>query len=923
MSPSNNIGVGCFLVFSVWLAPVEAGEAYRIHDGGQERLFEVAANELYVGGEVKVVNPEDVQKRGVRDVARRAGISAADAPALVLYEQGKQRTPANRRFLSEHVLIASTHEAALKEAVRVTGAVELSRPDYAPGYALLRYADALGTSLEAIVKLTGIPGLTVEGPLLRRWLTARYVPSDTLFPAQWYLRNTGQASAISAGLDIRVTNAWSWGYTGEGVVIGVVDNGLDYRHPDLSPNYRADLSRNWNGYPGGVNDPLPAEFIRETHGTAVAGIAAGRWNNNEGISGVAPLASLAGLRLIAEPVGDLEESQSVAHRNDAITIKNNSWGPTCDDGLTGPGVLMQQALANSVVQGRGGLGTIHVWAGGNEREDCEEDANTDGYANSIYTISVAAIGNDGRYASYSDPGACHIVSSPGSDGNMVTTYNLGEGDFPGDADYTGSFNGTSSAAPVVSGVIALMLEGNPELGWRDVQEILIRSARKIDPNDSGWAKNAAGFHFNHNYGAGMVDASAAVEMAYYWTNLAAQTTHSVTGNQLNRWIPDTCQPVEVAFTNSKLMRLEHVTVTVDIDHAYRGDLEIELVAPSGMSSLLARARNDAGAHYPDWTFMTVRHWGESGQGVWRLRFTDCQNIDEGYLHSASITFHGTDAAGSSPEVVPVPISPAGTVSNRTPLFIWSQGSHQAWYRLYVTDGKAKVIDTWIQSATSYQYNSLLKGGNYTWYVVGWDSRGLGPWSSAATFNIPFQTPQKIQLIRPMGLQNDFSFSFQWEGDPDATWYQLRIDEASGKQFLSKWYFAQSSTIISALVSGLTPSKLYTWYVRPWGPDGFGPWSDEGVFTMPSGQPLLLNPSGMVTSLRPEFSWSSAAGASWYRLYVMDSRNRGKVMDTWTQQTSHIPVSDLMPGEFTWWVGAWGPTTQKTIWSSSKSFEIGN
>jgi proprotein convertase subtilisin/kexin type 2 len=136
----------------------------------------------------------------------------------------------------------------------------------------------------------------------------------------------------------------------------------------------------------------------------------------------------------------------------------------------------------------------------------------------------------GKQAWYSEPGANILVCAPSNGGKQgITTtdraadlgYNTGEStpEFPdfADTNYTNTFSGTSAATPAVAGVVALMLEANPNLTRRDVQEILVRSARKNDPYDGGWVTNGAGFHFNHSYGAGLVDAQTATTMAATWT----------------------------------------------------------------------------------------------------------------------------------------------------------------------------------------------------------------------------------------------------------------------------------------------------------------------------------------------------------------------------------------------------------------------
>src|SRR6185369_7014505 len=189
-------------------------------------------------------------------------------------------------------------------------------------------------------------------------------------------------------------------------------------------------------------------------------------NNNNGVCGVAYEATLAGLRLIAAPTTDETDASALLSNNQAIHIKNNSWGPPDDAAdLYGIEPLTEAALATGTETGRGGRGTIYVFAAGNGLEN-NDNANNNAYNNSIYTISVGAINDLGLQTSYSTPGACVGISAPSVDVNrpgIATTdltgssgYNTSQTtlDFA-NKDYTDIFGGTSASTPMISGVIAL------------------------------------------------------------------------------------------------------------------------------------------------------------------------------------------------------------------------------------------------------------------------------------------------------------------------------------------------------------------------------------------------------------------------------------------------------------------------------------
>ena len=206
--------------------------------------------------------------------------------------------------------------------------------------------------------------------------------------------------------------------------------------------------------------------------------------------------------------------------NGDIDIYSNSWGPF-DDGnrLEGPGPITIAAIENSIYNGRSGLGNIYTWAAGNGLE-ANDNSNYDGYASLRYAIAVSAITHYGDQSGYSEPGANILVTAHSNGGTPVyegitTTDITGTGGYSG-GDVTHDFGGTSSATPLVSGVIALILESNPDLTWRDVQNILVHSSRKNDANDSSWFVNGGGLTVSHKYGFGAVDAGAAVSLAENW-----------------------------------------------------------------------------------------------------------------------------------------------------------------------------------------------------------------------------------------------------------------------------------------------------------------------------------------------------------------------------------------------------------------------
>ncbi len=464
---------------------------------------------------------------------------------------------------------------------------------------------------------------------------------DPTFSNQWHHFNKGDGSSI-AGEDANVYPAWNYGFSGEGVIIGIVDTGTQHAHPDLNANYRTDLDRNFLS--DGVSSDAKPMAADETHGTAVAGVAAAGANNSCGI-GVAFNAEITGIRLIDEEtfISDANQASAIAWQQSQIDIYNNSWGPGVDDGarMAGPGTLAYSAIQNAVTRGRGGKGAIYVWAAGNGL-DVGNNVNYNGWASTRYTIAVGAVGNMGKQSLYSEPGAPMLICAPSS-GNTTgirTTDLLGaEGRSAGDCR-TG-FGGTSSASPLIAGVVALMLEANPELNWRDVQHILAKTAVKVDANDSDWTQNGAGYWVNHKYGYGRVDAAAASIIAETWESVPAATQISSNSGTLNTPVPygTTGTTVQLAFAQDLLV--EHVEIFLDMTTQDWGELDIILTSPSGTESVLAELHYDDKKEYDDWTYGSVRHLDEHAQGTWSLKVIDRQSANNASIRSWRITIHGT------------------------------------------------------------------------------------------------------------------------------------------------------------------------------------------------------------------------------------------------------------------------------------------
>ena len=423
--------------------------------------------------------------------------------------------------------------------------------------------------------------------------------------------------------------------------------------------------------------------IADSHGTSVGGVAAARGFNALGVTGVAPSAGLVGFNFLQNQLLS-NETDALSRSNQVVDIYSNSWGPGDGGYSFGPmPAVVEATLAHGVVSGRNSLGSIYVWAAGNGYG--ADNSNYDGYANSRFVIAVSASTNTGAHAVYSEPGANILVNAPSNGGTlgiMTTDLTGAAGCNPGtglpgcgpnpiaDQNYTAFFGGTSSAAPIVSGVVALMLEANPGLGWRDVREILAVTADQNGPDDGSWTTNGAGFHVSHTLGFGRVNALAAVAAARRWTNLGTEVSASGSAAP-GVLIPDAPgfnvfgSPVESAITIADDIRVESVEVVfASRDHTYWGDLEVVLRLPLGTESVLAESHASDPGPYNAWTFSSVRHLGELARGTWTLSVRDGGPQDVGTFDSWTLKVYGVRADTRIP--VTIRVTGAGSVTSDPP-----------------------------------------------------------------------------------------------------------------------------------------------------------------------------------------------------------------------------------------------------------------
>lgn len=557
---------------------------------------------------------------------------------------GMREAPGYR--VRARVTLRPADPVALDKALEARGrnerAVAIAAQGRLAEFRMIDVASVRGAA-ELAAALRGEPGCADVTIDAFRPRTLRDVPTDPGYPQQWHLSNAAVPAA-----SINVVGAWNAGLTGSGVTVAVIEEGFNAEHPDLAANFNETASQ---------TPPWPPGFI--DHGTCTAGLVGAAANNGKGGAGVA-----FGARVSRGYIGyDTDNQAAFAYRNDLNFVKSNSWGPLDNANIAFMSAIESAAIEDAATLGRGGKGSVFVWAGGNGGQ-AGDRTSYDPYASSRYAIAVGSIDNIDRRAIYSEPGSSLLVVATssydffGSNGSGI--YTSTGSATSGDGDYTAFFGGTSAAAPIASGVVALVLQANPNLTWRDVQHVLMRTARKCNPTDPSWVLNGAGRWTSDEFGFGAIDAAAAAALAPVFVLRAPETTVTIPVVTLNAPIPDDdgAGVVSAAATPAHLI-VEHAEVILNAPHGRIGDLRVELISPSGTVSLLADARSDYTSGYANYAFTSVRSWGERAGGTWTLRVSDRLAGATGTLVSWQLKLHGarprcpadwdnsTDSSGSA------------------------------------------------------------------------------------------------------------------------------------------------------------------------------------------------------------------------------------------------------------------------------------
>ena len=721
-------------------------------------------------------------------------------------------------------------------------------------------------------------------------VTRESIPNDARFPEQWNLHNIGQTVVGQVGVsgsDVDASLAWDI-YTGSrSVIIAIVDDGIDYTHPDLAANMWTNtgeiagnsIDDDGNGYTDDIYgydfgnlDADPAPDPGDEHGTHVAGIAGAVGNNGIGISGVNWNVQLMAVKIFGTGGGSfvstIVDSLNYAVANGA-SVSNHSY----NTGTGGPILAHQAAIVNAQSKGH-----VFVASAGNTGGDNDiiDHYPSDYPLDNV--VAVAATDNQDAKASFSNIGLTTVhLGAPGVD--ILSTI-------PG-ANY-GLNSGTSMASPHVAGAVAFLMSLRPDLNYQDILGALFRG---VDQISALQGVTITGGRMNLK---GAIDELPA--------------------------LPDPTPgiPIMIAPTGSLGQPVPQFEWSA-AQNAASYELEVDNLT-TGRLGFYVRTVTTT-------THVADRQFSEGDYRA-RARTVTAQGLISAYSNYVNFTI---DIPAPSPPVI---TRPQGDIGDSFPTFEWTSSTAAATYSLWVssiTSGQRVIFRTGHDSTTYTHFNPLPDGAYRAW-VRAFNAVGeYSAWSTPVQFTIDAPIPIAPTITAPAAVTTSINPRIIWTAVDGASSYDLWINNLSTakSQYVRQTNLARTPTYYDPPV--LTQGNYTAWIRAANGNGEYSPWSTGYSFTvdiLPPATPTLTGPLGLngsttVTTVTPTFTWTTAARASLYDLWVnnMTTGQAQIVRKSDLKTTSYTSLSNLTQGEYRAFIRAINSAGEVGEWSNAFVFTI--
>ena len=278
-----------------------------------------------------------------------------------------------------------------------------------------------------------------------------------------------------------------------------------------------------------------------------------------------------------------------------------------------------------------------------------------------------------------------------------------------------------------------------------------------------------------------------------------------------------------------------------------------------------------------------------------------------------------------------------------PGFRWD-GNDGEWYGVTITRSSGTVLTQWLAAndlcngddceftpaQLSYEAYGLLNG-EYSWYVQSWAETVGSASSMPQNFTVGLDAPQITGMTPGNGANElDGNIALAWDADSNALWYRVALD-GPGDYASDQWY--EAAQICNSGTCQLPAADYafgrYDWWMQAWGPGGLSDWTDTFFYSGPPAPDVIerIAPQGALDDVAPTFQWEADPNAEWYQVYLVGPNS---TQNQWFAATDSIvekygatgfegvcdgatctvPVTQsnwwIPNGEYSWWVGAWGP-----------------